>query len=149
MIWTRNLLIWSQTRYRCATESAWCKYRWNANHATYPRLFIKALVQFVDGTQDSQSGHMEGLSCVWSAVYKLCTATNVDIAFSSWQHNPKKTPCRSLQITNFKIRHSRRVFCDLEIGVRFPAGTDISLFCHNAQTCSLVPRSLLPDGFSP
>ena len=21
MIWTRNLLIWSQTRYRCATES--------------------------------------------------------------------------------------------------------------------------------
>ena len=22
MIWTRNLLIWSQTRYRCATESA-------------------------------------------------------------------------------------------------------------------------------
>ena len=23
VIWTRNLLIWSQTRYRCATESWW------------------------------------------------------------------------------------------------------------------------------
>ena len=28
VIWTRSLLIWSQTRYRCATES----YRWNGKH---------------------------------------------------------------------------------------------------------------------
>lgn len=53
VIWTRNLLIWSQTRYRCATES-------HGNDLTKALVKIKLPLQLVF----QQSNNSFNYSCV-------------------------------------------------------------------------------------